>query len=64
MESGQEQNGTETEEQAESHSDTPMSPSVAKLVSEWAPMELCFGIPLFDERTNQEVCDRVRPRVN
>ena len=31
-----------------------------KLVSEWVPLGLSFGVPLFDEGANKVVCDKVR----
>jgi hypothetical protein len=31
-----------------------------RLVSEWVPLELSFGIPLFDEMANRMVCEKVR----
>ena len=52
MEQGQEENGTDTNTE-------PLSPVLAKLASEWVPLELNFGIPLFNESTNSAVCSRV-----
>ena len=37
----------------------PMSPVVARMVQEWVPLELSFGIPLFNEKANEAVCERV-----
>lgn len=34
-------------------------PPVIKEHLEWVPLELCFGIPLFDSEANREVCDKV-----
>ena len=31
-----------------------------RLVSEWVPLGLNFGIPLFDEQANKTVCEKVR----
>lgn len=36
-----------------------MSPLEKRLVSEWVPLELSFGIPLFNEQANKVVCDKV-----
>ena len=32
-----------------------------KLVQEWVPLELSFGVPLFGEQANRAVCDKVHP---
>ena len=33
--------------------------SVRKLASDWVPLELCFGIPLFSEEANRTVSEKV-----
>ena len=33
--------------------------SVHKLASEWVPLELCYGVPLFSDETNKSVCQKV-----
>ncbi len=55
-------NQNETETQPKSDSDTvteTMSPTERKLASEWVPLELNFGIPLFSDKDNKLVCDKV-----
>lgn len=47
--------GPETSHQ--SHSDA--TPAQKKLASEWVPLELSFGIPLFSDSDNKAVCDKV-----
>ena len=37
-----------------------MSDVEKRLASEWVPLGLSFGIPLFDERANKIVCEKVR----
>ncbi|XP_077991150.1 protein FAM91A1-like [Glandiceps talaboti] len=40
----------------------PRSPSgvnVEDSEDDWVPLELCFGIPLFDDCVNKEVCQRI-----
>ena len=44
----------------ESHSDSSMSPVQKRLAQEWVPLEMSFGVPLFNERANRAVCDKVR----
>ncbi len=61
------QNGTEAEEisrsdNSEEESDT-MSPVERKIASEWVPLELSFGIPLFSDKDNTAVCDKVSPAL-
>ncbi len=46
-------NGTET-------AGDGMSAQERKLMSEWVPLSLNFGIPLFNEEANKVVCDKVR----
>ena len=36
-----------------------MSPVQRKLLEEWLPLELSFGIPLFSDEANRTVCDKV-----
>lgn len=36
-----------------------MSPLQRKLMEEWLPLELSFGIPLFSDEANHTVCDKV-----
>lgn len=36
-----------------------ISPAMCKLSHEWVPLELSFGIPLFDEEANRSVSDKV-----
>ena len=36
-----------------------LPPSVRKLASDWVPLELCFGIPLFSEEANRTVSEKV-----
>ena len=36
-----------------------MSPLQRKLLEEWLPLELSFGIPLFSDEANRTVCDKV-----
>jgi hypothetical protein len=36
-----------------------MSPLQKKLLEEWLPLELSFGIPLFSDDANHTVCDKV-----
>lgn len=40
-----------------------MSDVEKRLVSEWVPLGLSFGIPLFDEGANKIVCEKVRRLV-
>jgi len=47
----EEQNGTDSAEL--------MPPAVQRIATEWVPLELSFGIPLFSERANQVICDKV-----
>ena len=28
-------------------------------MEDWVPLELCFGVPLFSEQANRDVCDKV-----
>ena len=44
--------------QTESEEST-LSPVQQKLASEWVPLELSFGVPLFNQRANRAVCDKV-----
>ena len=37
-----------------------MSPLEKRLMSEWVPLGLNFGIPLFDEEANKVVCKKVK----
>ena len=39
-----------------------MSPLQKKLLEEWLPLELSFGIPLFSDDANHTVCDKVHTR--
>lgn len=57
MESEKNQDGMETTKES-------LSPVQAKLRSEWVPLELSFGIPLFNESANAAVCDRVSLTVH
>ena len=72
--SGQQQNGTGTahvshsgdasngkEDGASSglYCEESMSPEQRKLLDEWLPLELSFGIPLFSDDANHTVCDKV-----
>lgn len=36
-----------------------LCPPAEKLWRQWVPMEMWFGIPLFDEDANRRVCDKV-----
>ena len=36
-----------------------ISESVQRLVAEWVPLELCFGVPLFSDEANETVCQKV-----
>lgn len=27
---------------------------------QWVPLELCFGVPLFEPQANESVCNKVR----
>ncbi len=36
------------------------SPAIQKLSSQWVPLELCFGIPLFDDETNRSISQKVQ----
>ena len=53
--SSAEVSGPETSNQ--SHSEA--TPAQKKLASEWVPLELSFGIPLFSDKDNKAVCDKV-----
>lgn len=44
--------------EAEPHS--TLSPVQQKLAQEWVPLELSFGVPLFNQLANRAVCDKVR----
>ena len=50
---------SEKDENGEKMSTEPLTPVQIKLASEWVPLELSFGIPLFNETSNAAVCDRV-----
>ena len=41
------------------YSEESMSPLQRKLLEEWVPLELSFGIPLFSDEANRTVCDKV-----
>ena len=28
--------------------------------SDWLPLDVCFGVPLFDSKLSSQVCERVR----
>ena len=65
----QEQNGTGTTPVSHSNDgkesdgiycEESMSPLQKKLLEEWLPLELSFGIPLFSDDANHTVCDKVR----
>lgn len=43
--------------EAEPHS--TLSPVQQKLAQEWVPLELSFGVPLFNQLANRAVCDKV-----
>ena len=36
------------------------SPAIQKLTSQWVPLELCFGIPLFNDEANRRISEKVR----
>ena len=57
VESEKSEKGTETTKES-------LTPVQAKLKSEWVPLELSFGIPLFNESANAAVCDRVSLYIN
>ena len=52
-------NKPDKDENGEKMSTEPLTPFQTKLASEWVPLELNFGIPLFNETSNAAVCDRV-----
>ncbi len=54
----EDQNKTETQSKSDSNTET-MSATERKLASEWVPLELSFGIPLFSDKDNRLVCDKV-----
>ena len=65
----QQQNGTGTTPVSHSNGEKEsdgiyceesMSPLQKKLLEEWLPLELSFGIPLFSDDANHTVCDKVR----
>ena len=35
-----------------------------RLVAEWVPLELSFGVPLFNMTANRAVCDKVSPVIS
>ena len=39
--------------------EVPVSSAVQRMAAEWVPLNLSYGIPLFNERANQAVCDKV-----
>ena len=47
-------NAKDNEEQEEE-----TSPAMCKLLHDWVPLELSFGIPLFDDEANRSVSDKV-----
>ena len=56
------QNGTATDEESHSNLENgieTLSPVEKKIASEWVPLELSFGIPLFSDDDNKAVCDKV-----
>lgn len=62
------QNGTETARKESStseaggdslYSEESMTPFQKKLLEEWLPLELSFGIPLFSDDANRIVCGKV-----
>lgn len=70
----QQQNGTETASKSHSNDtaggtsearggglycEESMSPFQKKLLEEWVPLELSFGIPLFSDDANRTVCSKV-----
>ena len=60
------QNGMGAEERSPSVSEEEsdaMSRVERKLASEWVPLELSFGIPLFSDKDNTAVCDKVSPAL-
>ena len=72
-ESGHEQNGTGTASSKSPSDNTvgdaseadgglyceeSMTPFQKKLLEEWVPLELSFGIPLFSDEANRTVCDK------
>lgn len=50
---------SQVETQAESETPDPLTDVQKKLQSEWVPLELKFGIPLFSEKANEQVCEKV-----
>ena len=39
--------------------EVPVPSAVQRMAAEWVPLNLSYGIPLFNERANQAVCDKV-----
>lgn len=54
---GSQPSSTPSSDPNDKESDVPES--VRKLSSEWVPLELCFGVPLFSDETNKSVCQKV-----
>lgn len=52
------ENETEIQPKFDSNTES-MSPTERKLALEWVPLELSFGIPLFSDKDNRLVCDKV-----
>ena len=52
------ENGTDSD-RGGLYSKESMSPLQMKLLEEWLPLELSFGIPLFSDEANRTVCDKV-----
>ena len=49
----------DTATSAESETHSAMTPVQQKLAQEWVPLELSFGVPLFNQRANRAICDKV-----
>ena len=47
-----------TPDQSGSHS-SGLTPVQERLSQEWIPLELSFGVPLFEQQANRAVCDKV-----
>ena len=52
-------NGKDTGTSDGLYREETMSPLQRKLLGEWLPLELSFGIPLFSDEANRTVCDKV-----
>ena len=39
--------------------EVPVPSAIQRMAAEWVPLNLSYGIPLFNERANQAVCDKV-----